>query len=99
MRIITHSRLRLYEEKHAEAKDPLDSWYRIAKHADWRNLAETRRDFSHADLVGTCTVFNIKGKGYRLITKIHYQSRRVYIRAVLSHAEYSKGGWKNDCGI
>jgi len=98
LRIITHSRLRIYEEKHPDAKDQLDSWYRVAKHADWQSIAETRRDFPHADAVGTCTVFNIKGNDYGLITKIHYRSRRVFIRTVLTHAQYSKGGWKDDCG-
>ena len=34
----------------------------------------------------------------RLITKIDYKYKKVYIRFVLTHKEYDKGGWKNDCG-
>jgi mRNA interferase HigB len=33
----------------------------------------------------------------RLITKINFGRRIVFIRFVLTHAEYSKEGWKNDC--
>jgi mRNA interferase HigB len=40
------------------------------------------------------TVFNIKGNSYRLITEINYRYGRLYIRYVLTHAEYDKGAWK-----
>lgn len=40
------------------------------------------------------TVFNIKGNAYRLITEINYQTGRVFLRYVLTHAEYSKGAWR-----
>lgn len=31
---------------------------------------------------------------YRLITEINYQTGRIFLRHVLTHAEYHKGGWK-----
>ncbi len=50
--------------------------------------------YRHADVVGNKTVFNIKGNAYRLITAIHYDRGRIYIRELLTHAEYDKGDWK-----
>jgi mRNA interferase HigB len=47
-----------------------------------------------ADAAGRFTVFNIKGNAYRLITEINYQTGRVFLRHVLTHAEYSKGAWR-----
>ena len=38
----------------------------------------------------TVTIFNIKGNTYRLITAIHYNTRIVFIRDYMTHAEYSK---------
>jgi mRNA interferase HigB len=35
-------------------------------------------------------VFNIGGNDFRLITAIHFDRRKVYVRAILTHAEYSK---------
>ena len=61
------------------------------------SLPETRRDFPHADLTGVCTVFNIKGNDYRLISKIYYPNRTVLVRFVLTHVEYDKGNWEHDC--
>ncbi|KAF0244523.1 MAG: hypothetical protein FD167_3633 [bacterium] len=97
MRIISKKRLREFWENHPEAKEPLLAWYRITEKARWQNLADTRKDFSHADSVGVCTVFNIKGNHYRLITSIRYLTQTVYILYVLTHAEYDKERWKSDC--
>jgi len=71
----------------------------LARRARWKTLAETRQDLPHADLVGDCTVFNIKGNDYRLITKVYYRTQRIYTRVVLKHSDYSKGGWKRDCNF
>jgi mRNA interferase HigB len=97
MHIISLRKLREFWQSHADAEEPLRRWYKITKKADWNNLTETRMDFPHADLVGVCTVFNIKGNNYRLITKIFYDSKIVLTRFVITHAEYDEGDWKNDC--
>ncbi|MFZ0537849.1 MAG: type II toxin-antitoxin system HigB family toxin, partial [Candidatus Sulfotelmatobacter sp.] len=65
-----------------------------AKKAEWKKLMDVRKTFSSADAVGKRTVFNIKGNEYRLIAEINYPFGRIYIRHVLTHAEYDRGGWK-----
>lgn len=77
-----------------ELEPALDAWFRIAKKASWQNLADVRSTFATADAVEQWTVFNIKGNKYRLITEINYRIRRVYIRHVLTHAEYDQEKWK-----
>jgi hypothetical protein len=39
-------------------------------------------------------VFAVKGNDYRLITEINYQSGRIFLGHILTHAEYDRGGWK-----
>jgi mRNA interferase HigB len=80
---------------HADLSAPLDAWYRIAKKAEWKSLQDVRRTLPSADAVGTFTVFNIKGNAFRLIAEINYATGRLYIRHVLTHAAYDKGGWKS----
>lgn len=94
MHNISRKKLLQAAEKHGVLSEPLDVWYRIAKKAEWENLVDVRRNFPAADTVGEFAVFNIKGNAYRLITEINYQTGRIFLRHVLTHAEYSKGGWK-----
>lgn len=94
MHVITRRKLLEAAERHGDLWEPLDAWYRQAKKAEWSNLAEVRRGFPAADAVGKFTVFNIKGNAYRLITEINFRSGRVFLRHVMTHAEYSKGNWK-----
>jgi len=92
--VISRKKLLEAAEKHAELGVPLDVWYRIAKKAEWKNLMDVRRELPAADAVEQFTVFNIKGNAYRLVTEINYRTGRIFLRHVLTHAEYSKGAWK-----
>lgn len=94
MHVISRKKLLEAAEKHGDLTKPLDVWYRIAKKAEWKNLLDVRRMFHTADAVGKFTVFNIKGNAYRLVTEINYQTQRIFLRHVLTHADYSKGAWK-----
>ena len=97
MHIITPKRLSLFWEIHPDAEMPLRSWRSVVKKARWQTLVEVQADFPHADLVGDCVVFNIGGNNFRLVAKIKYRFRRIYIRAVMTHKEYDRGKWKDDC--
>jgi mRNA interferase HigB len=96
MRIITKARLTDFYVKHAGAKPNLLTWYKVAGNATWNNLVELKESFPAADLVGKFTVFNISGNKYRLIVYIDYLYQTVFIRHVLTHAEYDRDDWKND---
>ena len=94
MHVISRKRLKEAVTRHVDLEGPLDAWFRIAKKASWKSLAEVRKTFSSADAVGKWTVYNIKGNQYRLVVEINYTFGRLYIRNVLTHAEYDRGGWK-----
>ena len=97
MRVISRKKLLEFVAGHPDAAEPLDNWYRRTSKAGWKNISDVRSDYPHADAVGNCTVFNIGGNKYRLITWVNYEYRIVYIRFVLTHREYNKGAWKHDC--
>jgi mRNA interferase HigB len=82
---------------HSDCIPQVSAWYNIASKADWHNLSEVRQTFRHADMVGDKTVFNIKANDYRLIVYIYirYDLGIIYIKDLLSHAEYDKGRWKS----
>ena len=94
MHVITRKKLLDGAKRHGDLAEPLDVWYRIAKKSQWKSLVDVRHVCPTADAVEKFTVFNIKGNAYRLITEINYRTGRVFLRHVLTHAEYSKGAWK-----
>lgn len=94
MHIITRKRLNVYARTHPHALPGLTHWYRTLKPATVHSFAALRQLFPHADQVGRLTVFNIGGNTARLVTAIHYNRQKIYIRAVLTHEEYDRGTWK-----
>ena len=63
---------------------------------EFDSFAALRAVFPSADKLDRRTFFNLGGNKYRLITSIHFNRGKVYIRHVLTHAEYDRGDWKND---
>ena len=100
MRIITKRRLDEVAARHPQARSVIAHWHAVAKSATWRHLPDTRATFPHADQVsvksgGIVTVFNLTND-FRLITAIHYNRQTVFILCVLTHADYTRGHWRND---
>jgi mRNA interferase HigB len=94
--VISRKKLQDFWESHADAREALMAWHAEAEEATWRHLEDVRQTYSAADGVGRWTVFNIRGNRYRLIVSIHYNRQKIYIRHVLTHAEYDRGDWKRD---
>ncbi len=94
MHIISRKALRLFWERYPDSQMPLVRWYKIVSHTDFQDLVELKAVFPTADKVGDWIVFNVGGNKYCLVTSVHFNRRRVYIRNVLTHQEYSRGNWK-----
>ena len=94
MHVISHAKIVAAQAVHADCVTALDHWYRLAKRANWRNVAEVKACFPAIDKVGDTFVFDIGGNKLRLIAAIHFNAGRVFVRAVLTHREYDKGDWK-----
>ena len=80
--------------KHPDAENALQAWYRTMEGEIFADLNDLRATFASADYVEGLTVFNIGGNKYRLIAAIHYNRRKVFIRSLLTHAEYDLDQWK-----
>ena len=96
MRVVSVTRLKEFWLNHPRAETPLATWYQVVRHATWKTTAEMLQTWPSADLVEPLNVFNIGGNDFRLIARVECQRQAVYIRVVLTHAEYSKEDWKRD---
>jgi mRNA interferase HigB len=96
MHVISRKRLREFCQSHADSCEAIYDWYDTARQASWQNLIEIQQTYPKAKAVSNFTVFNIKGNRYRLIADIQYQKQLIYVKYILTHAEYDKESWKND---
>lgn len=92
VRIISRRTLKeFWEADHPDAEQPLRAWFAMVKVADWSGPTDIKRMFAHASFVGNDrVVFNIGGNKYRLVVKIIYSKKRVYVRFVGTHSEYDR---------
>jgi mRNA interferase HigB len=94
MRIVSRKALREAAARHGEGRASLNSWYKIANGADWNNFAEVRNCWRNSDVVGRFVVFDIGNNKCRLIATIKYKWKIVYVRHILTHAEYDQQEWR-----
>jgi len=90
VRIIAKRTLRASRKQHPRAKGPLEAWHQEVDRADWATPSEVKTQFQSASVLQNNRVaFNIAGNNhYRLVVKIHYPYRIVYIRFIGTHADY-----------
>ncbi len=96
MHVISYRKFKEFIIRHGDANEVLNAWFKLASQPVWLNLVDIQKVFSSAEAVGNFTVFNIKGNKYRLIVSIDYTKQLVFIKYILTHAEYDKEKWKND---
>ena len=95
MHVISKKRLKDFWEKHPESRRPLEAWFKIIRAGRYRTVHELKMTFPKADTVGDRIVFDIGGNKYRLVTVIHFNRFKVYVRHMLTHEEYDKEAWKH----
>lgn len=91
MHVIARRTLIDFYAKHDEAQGHLEAWWHETKRADWSCPEDIKKRYHTASfLAGNRVVFNIGGNRYRLIVKINYPTKTVFIRFVGTHSEYNR---------
>ncbi len=91
MNVIAVRTIREYENKYPDIMDPLRAWLKEAEKADWDSPQDIKDRYKSASfLSNNIVIFNIKGNTYRLVVKVAYLQKTVYIKWFGTHAEYDK---------
>ena len=92
MRIIALSTLKAFWEKHPayrDAEQPVLTWYRLVRAANWRAPGDVKAAFGTASVLKDGrVVFNIAGNKYRLVAWINHDFSVVYVRFIGTHRQY-----------
>ena len=99
MHIITQKRINVAKAVFPESATALDHWYKTMRVGHFRDFSELRLGFGSVDKVGKLWVFDIGGNKLRLIAAIHFNTGKVFIRHIVSHADYDKNHWKRQEGL
>jgi mRNA interferase HigB len=91
------SKPKLFAAAHA-TKNPqiiekVARWYELATRNDFSTFVELKVVFSSADWVQDRVVFNLGS--YRLVCGVSFLRRTFFVKELLTHAAYDKGGWKS----
>lgn len=80
-----------YWQNAPETEQPLKAWFAETQKAQWNTPAEIKEKYRSASFVkNNRVIFNICGNKYRLIVRINYNSKTVFIRFIGTHSEYDK---------
>lgn len=92
MRIIALSSLRAFwEAGNSLAEGPLKAWHAEVSQATWGGMADIKARYPSSSVIDSeRVVFNIHGNAYRLIVKIWFPGKIVYVKFVGTHADYDK---------
>lgn len=91
MRIISKKTLKdFYEQNlYKDSKNSLEAWHQEVLKTDWNTPNEVKEQFTSASVVGNNrVVFNIHGNKYRIIVKINYFAKIIFIRFIGTHKQY-----------
>ncbi len=91
MVVIAKRTINQFIEKYPKSADAILRWYLLTKDSSWANFAEMKKAFPSVDSVGNgLFVFNVGGNKFRVIDRIFFSVRTVYIRFIGTHKEYNK---------
>jgi mRNA interferase HigB len=79
-----------------DSKGHLEAWHTEVIKADWDTPQDVKAQFRSASIIkNSRVVFNIKGNKYRLVVKINYPYKIVYIRFIGTHKQYDRTDVEN----
>lgn len=94
MRVISKKGLEAKIARHTECARQVRAWYSVVRKLRWSCLDDVRKHFQSADQVGPLLIFNLRGNRFGLIVRVSWQTERLFVKELLTHAEYDRKEWR-----
>jgi mRNA interferase HigB len=96
--VISQKALWEFATRHSDAAAPLRAWLKLVRSGCFQNLEDLKRVFASVEMVPVkgrnFYIFNIGGNKYRMVAVVHFNTQRLFVRHILTHAEYNMEQWK-----
>ena len=91
MKVFNTPQIEKAYKRYTDAIGPLQNWYQEVEKADWDTPAKLKERYPNASIIrGDLVVFNIKGNRYRLVARISFRKRLVFVKFFGTHREYDR---------
>ena len=91
MVVISKSVLKQFIEQYPKSAESVLRWYLLCKESDWSAFGDIKKVFPATDAVGNdLYVFNVGGNKFRIIARIIFKARTIFIRFIGTHSQYDK---------
>ena len=91
MKIFNAPQIEKAFKRYADAIGPLQNWYQEVEKEDWDRPTKLKERYPNASVIrGDLVVFNIKGNNYRLVARINFRRRLVFVKFFGTHKEYDR---------
>ncbi|MEM1406572.1 MAG: type II toxin-antitoxin system HigB family toxin [Bacteroidota bacterium] len=91
MRIIADKTVKDFYLRHPDAETPLKTWRMLVKRAEWQSMADVLGTFSKARPISDeRIIFNIKKNNYRLVARMVFKRKTLWVVFIGTHEEYDK---------
>jgi mRNA interferase HigB len=97
MHVISRKALVDFWTQHANAKDQLAAWFKVAGKANWEKWADVQRSYPKASYYECCLIFNVCGGDYRLVVRRSINGKTLFVIGVFTHADDDRNAWKEFC--
>jgi len=90
MQIISFGKLKEFFETNPAVTVPMQDWFKRVTKAEWDNFSDLKTTFNSVDSMGNqMYVFNVQNH-YRIVAKVMFTLKRIYIRWVGNNKDYSR---------
>ena len=92
MKVYGEAAVAKFAGKHAASRKPLQRFLEIARASDWPHFPAVKRTFAAADYASSTgtPILDIGGNKYRLVARVDFLEKVLYIESVMTHEEYDR---------
>ena len=95
MRIVNRQITDQAKRKYADCKKSINCWITECEKVIWNTTQDIKNKYRTASFLhNNIVIFNIKGNTYRLVIKVAYKNKTVYIIWFGTHEDYQKKDWE-----
>jgi mRNA interferase HigB len=91
MKVVGRDKLHAFAQKHADARQWIDTWLAETERTLWRTPQEIKERHAAASfLANNVVIFNVRGNSYRLEVQVAFKTSTALVLWIGTHEEYTK---------